>query len=553
MKRKFKSILLSVVARILFRIGKSPEYIINKLGREAILVQLKNLQGKKIEGIEKTKQPLEIIFVPYMASFLGNNMVQLLLAKILQEMGHNISVIIADRVLPICESTDMSTHYRREEICQENIRFNERFFKTTNFKILRLSELVSDQKISELKEVAINNNKWDVYVESMLLRYFKVGALDYQDEKVHEMKSRARQAAFISEALGDAVVALHPDRVAFSHGTYTTRGPFKDVINHANIPQFSISRAKMAETQKFNWKTPGDWWDVETTWEEFKNKSLNSKQLNIIETYIQSRRSHHRDVMVYNFTGEENKDITYKKLGISPSKETYTIFTNVLWDASSAQREIAFKNSVEWVMDTVVWFKDHPEKQLVVRIHPAESVIGTKQPMYELINDNIKNIPVNVIILKPDAPVNSWSLLKITDVGLVHTSTVGMELALEGIPCICVSRTHYRNKGFTIDIHSRQEYFSILENGVTNFNAEKCKEQALKYSYVLFMKYQIPLPFFYPKSHISINSFSFKDWKEVVSSRGIKTIIDAIEKQSDFILTDEDVNELYSNDKKYQS
>jgi hypothetical protein len=369
---------------------------------------------------------------------------------------------------------------------------------------------------------------------------------------VKEMKSRARHAAFISEALGEAIVSLHPERVAFSHGTYTTRGPFKDVINQAHIPQFSISRAKMAKTQKFNWKTPGDWWDVESTWEEFRNKSLNPKQFRIIEKYMQSRRSHQRDVMVYNFTGEEDKDVTYQKLGISASKETYTIFTNVLWDAASAQREIAFNNSVEWVIDTIKWFKDHPSKQLVVRIHPAESVIGTKQPMYELINDNIKNIPGNVIILKPDASVNSWSLLKVTNVGLVHTSTVGMELALEGIPCICVSKTHYRNKGFTIDINSREEYFSILENGVRNFDAVNCKEQSLKYSYVLFMKYQIPLPFFNPQSHISINSFSFNDWKEVTSSKGVKTIVDAIEKQADFILSDDDVYELYDNDKVQQ-
>ncbi len=128
-----------------------------------------------------------------------------------------------------------------------------------------------------------------------------------------------------------------------------------------------------------------------------------------------------------------------------------------------------------------------------------------------------------------------------------------MELALEGIPCICVSKTHYRNKGFTIDVNSREEYFSVLENGVENFDAARCKDQALKYSYVLFMKYQIPLPFFNPKSHISINSFCFNDWKEVTCSKGVKTIVNAIENQSDFILTDENVYELYGNEKADQS
>lgn len=547
MKGKLKLLITHWAARFLFRLGNSPEGLVKKLGREATLVQVKYLLNKKVECLEKVNKPLDIIFVPYMASFLGNSLVQILLAKVLQAKGHKISVVIADRILPICETTDISTHSRREIICRENIRFNEKLFKATNFKILRLSELITDTRILELKELSRNNEKWDVYVESMLLRYFKVGALNYNDKDVQEMKLRARHAAFISEALGEVIVSINPDRVAFSHGTYTTRGPFKDIVNNAQIPQFSISRAKMAETQKFNWKTPGDWWDVDSTWKDFKYQTLNSKQQSIIERYLQSRRTHHRDVMVYNFTTEEDKNTTYKKLKIFPEKETFTIFTNVLWDAASAQREIAFKNSVEWVLETINWFKNHPEKQLVVRIHPAESVIGTMQPMFELIKNNIKEIPTNVILLKPDAPVNSWSLLKVTNIGLVHTSTVGMELALEGIPCICVSKTHYRGKGFTIDIDSKEEYFKILGKGVTNFDSARGKEMALKYSYVLFMKYQIPLPFFNPKSHISINSFSFKDWKEVTASRGIKTIVEAIENKSDFILNDENVYEFYGN------
>ncbi len=72
MKHKLKLIFLPVVARILFRLGKSPQYVFSKCGREATLVQVKNLLSKKVNSIEKAKKPLDIIFVPYMASFLGN-------------------------------------------------------------------------------------------------------------------------------------------------------------------------------------------------------------------------------------------------------------------------------------------------------------------------------------------------------------------------------------------------------------------------------------------------------------------------------------------------
>ncbi len=47
MKRKLKSVFGPIVARLLFSVGKSPDYIFKKLGREATLVQVQKLFNKK--------------------------------------------------------------------------------------------------------------------------------------------------------------------------------------------------------------------------------------------------------------------------------------------------------------------------------------------------------------------------------------------------------------------------------------------------------------------------------------------------------------------------
>src|SRR5690606_5492122 len=122
--------------------------------------------------------------------------------------------------------------------------------------------------------------------------------------------------------------------------------------------------------------------------------------------------------------------------------------------AASAQREIAFKNPVEWVIDTIDWFNKHPEKQLIVKIHPAEVVIGTNMPFYDIILERITP-EKNIRIIKPNEKVNSWSIYDITTLGIVHTTTAGMEMPLVNKPCLVVSKTHFRDKGFTIDINSR--------------------------------------------------------------------------------------------------
>ena len=38
-----------------------------------------------------------------------------------------------------------------------------------------------------------------------------------------------------------------------------------------------------------------------------------------------------------------------------------------------------------------------------------------------------------------------------SDLGLVYSSTTGLELALYGVPVIAAARIHYADKGFTID------------------------------------------------------------------------------------------------------
>jgi len=544
-KQELRLSLLPIFTKIAAKFGVPWHTLGRKFQREAIIGQIEIMFNKEFPVIEQASKTLDIIFLAYLGCFQGNNIIQITLAKLLKERGHRIRFLLCDIELPICETTDITTHSNRKAICEYQEKHLRSLFGRTDFEIIWLTDILPIAEIEALKE-QLNSDRWDTYVESKLLRYFKVGVLDRTHPLFHEFFERARHAALISAKMGEAVAQLKPDRVMFSHGTYTTRGPAKDVLNESGIPILSISRAKMAESQKFNWKTAGDWWSVDKTWEEVSGIPLNKKQEELIDDYLLSRRNHTRDIIIYNKTGEKEREATIKQLNLDPEKSVVTLFTNVLWDAASAQREIAFSNSVEWTLETISWFANNPDKQLIVRIHPAENIIGTNQPMIQLIREHFTDeIPENVILLDSGAPVNSWSLLKITDIGLVHTSTVGMELSLEGIPCVCVSKTHYRDKGFTIDVKSKEEYFDILSSGISSFDKELTQTKAKRYAYLLFLRYQLPMPFYNPVSHISIHSFKETNWEKITNDPVIPFIIKGIEEQTEFVLPDEVVYKIY--------
>jgi hypothetical protein len=255
---------------------------------------------------------------------------------------------------------------------------------------------------------------------------------------------------------------MKPDRVIMSHGIYCTWGPARERLLAENIPVLTYAEAKKKDTHKFNWTNSADWWDVSQEWELVKDTPLTLEQEYSIDSYLQSRRNHSQDYRIYNFGEEETINQTLEHLKLDPDKPTFLLFTNVLWDAASTGREMAFANPIDWVTQTIEWFLKHPEKQIIVKIHPAEKVIGTNQPFTSIIAQHFPEIPDNVKIIEPQDNVNSWSVMRVAQLGLVHTTTAGIELALDGTPCVVVSRTHYRGKGFTIDVDSRDEYFGIL-------------------------------------------------------------------------------------------
>jgi capsule polysaccharide export protein KpsC/LpsZ len=94
--------------------------------------------------------------------------------------------------------------------------------------------------------------------------------------------------------------------------------------------------------------------------------------------------------------------------------------------------------------------------------------------------------------------VNTYDLIALADLGLVYTTTVGLEMAMSGLPVIVAGRTHYRGKGFTQDPESWDAYFSVLDKSLGDLQAARLEprqiDQAWHYAYRFFFDYPQPFP-----------------------------------------------------------
>ena len=110
----------------------------------------------------------------------------------------------------------------------------------------------------------------------------------------------------------------------------------------------------------------------------------------------------------------------------------------------------------------------------------------------------LPELPEHIHLVAAGDPINTYDLVEIADLGLVYTTTVGMEMAMSGVPVIVAGQTHYRGKGFTLDPDSWEAYEESwssrwLHQAQQRMTQEQV-EQAWKYAYRFFFDYPHPFP-----------------------------------------------------------
>lgn len=169
-------------------------------------------------------------------------------------------------------------------------------------------------------------------------------------------------------------------------------------------------------------------------------------------------------------------------------------FTNLTYDMGVLDKDRAFRNIFDWLQELVRYFKDHPEWQLVIRIHPGES----KQSQWrteEPAGDYLKTLPdasaENIRIILPESPISSYSLMGMARVGLTYTSTTTLEMCMKGKPVVTAGKSPFCHRGFTYDPMTSTEYFEtvggLLDGRVKGWSPER-EDALLRFVHFLFFR-----------------------------------------------------------------
>lgn len=269
-----------------------------------------------------------------------------------------------------------------------------------------------------------------------------------------------RSARRLSHAISATLDRLRPDVVVLFNGLFLFEAIAFDLCRRRGIDVVTYERGHIKETLVFRRGEPACLLDLGTAWPRWRDVALTEAEDRELDRYLEERRHGRRTIDRYW------KKAVFTEPDRPPEGRLVSLFPNLTWDSAVIGREIAFPSIRSWVAAAVEAFAGRPEHRLVIRTHPAEVKLPgkqTREPMARFLAECFPTLPPNVTVIDPGDPTSSYPLMGISDAGLVFTSTVGLEMAMQAKPVIVSGETHYRGKGFTIDVSDPREFVAALD------------------------------------------------------------------------------------------
>jgi hypothetical protein len=169
------------------------------------------------------------------------------------------------------------------------------------------------------------------------------------------------------------------------------------------------------------------------------------------------------DDYAYQSANPASLDRLRQELGLHPDKLIVLLCPNVPFDGMFVGRNSLFPSMSQWLVETVNHFSQREGMEVIIRAHPAECIWKPQQTAETILRDYELLTEDHIHFIAPEKSVNTYSLMRIADLGVVYSSTTGMEMPLFGVPVVCANYSHYNHKGFTIDPATLEEYFHSID------------------------------------------------------------------------------------------
>lgn len=462
-----------------------------------------------------------------------------LIAHALRLRGAESVILLCDEKLPACDSR--SKRSENSNYCEYCRECGQKYLDAFKLPYYKISQFIKDEQRKLFKKEAETVSKYNIFdyerdgfmlgrhVWSSTLRYFMSGGIDIEDEETERIARAFLYSALVMHAASKrAINEIKPDKIFSSHGIYIQWGIIYDLAKKMSIPIDTYGGGFRKNTLYIYHNRRAVPPYVDDIFVENLNNELTQEQYKILDDYLATRETNYKDILQYHRFVQSDKKKILNEIGLPcPIKgKIVGMFTNIAWDGVLLSNNYVFNSMFEWIDKTINYFINKPTYHLIIKAHPAEIKHVEKTPekwqVKSHIQEHYNNLPKNIHLIGPESKISTFSLYDLIDFGIVHVSTVGFEMALQGkIVLTSGCGAHYSSKGFTIDPVSQEDYFKKLDRLL--LGEEKLKpdvKSARKYAYSMF--FQKPISFdLIDLDMWTVKSINVNNLKELLPNKNI--------------------------------
>lgn len=247
--------------------------------------------------------------------------------------------------------------------------------------------------------------------------------------------------------------------------------------------------------------------EINDTWE--KSTKSHDEKIKIGTSFFENQRKGINETDP-SYIGLQNKEIDKEAI---KGKEVISFFNSSIDEFAAVpgweNYLYIFNNEVEAIEIICNHYKNDTNKIFILRIHPNLKYLNNAQNR-EL--EKLKQLK-NLIIIAPESPIRSYSLLDKSDKIITFGSTIGVEACYYGKPVISLGLSFYEHLDVVYTPKNEEELFSYIE--CENLTP-KPKENTLIYGYYA-KTFGNPFTSFINKN-ISVEDYELTKNQKIVTS-----------------------------------
>lgn len=530
--------------------------------------------------VKKKKIRNERILIAVSTGGLESHLVfESMIGSILSYEGYQVDYLLCDEILPACIMATIDrinekkfNKFGSKKICSYCFLRSNNYLKSTGGYVLKFSDFISSEDYTKIKNLNfdnftfqdIKNYKLDdiplgEHANSGAIRYFASSDFEKMNNSKDILLKYLKSSIITKKVCENLFKKKIYKEVFINHGIYVPQGIILD-----SAKKFKIKTSTWSPGYRRNSViiSRGDTYhrtliyEDNSKWENFEFSKNEEKK---IDNYLKSRWYGKTDWEFYFNNPKFNIEEYFEKKGIDMNKPIVGLATNMLWDAQVYFPTNFFSGMLEWLFFTIDFFIKNPHLQLVIRVHPAETH-PTKKSVQRVERDIINKygqLPKNIIVIKPDDNISTYSVFEKCNSVIVYASKIGIETSATNIPTIICGESFVRNKKVTLDPTSKDEYLEMLKKipFPKDFISEKDLNRAKKYAYHFWFRKTMEFKSLIENDlkkgifmEIKNELFDIYDNKK---DPALEETINSIITGGDYILKDENLNIQEFNEAKF--